>query len=144
MVIRTEYRGQRYSLGCSDPLPAGFEIRLGGLNFQATGNGYLMRLTNREELRARRQDGSAPVAAARAVTMPTPARTDAAGPLAPRRHRRSRQHDDSRLDGGALSLRTALSNRSARRRDGLHRQRQHQHDDAQGSPWPPRSGCQGP
>jgi hypothetical protein len=37
MVIRTEYRGTRYSMGSSDPLPAGFEIRFGGLNFQATG-----------------------------------------------------------------------------------------------------------
>jgi hypothetical protein len=37
MVIRTEYRGTRYSMGISDPLPAGFEIRFGGLNFQATG-----------------------------------------------------------------------------------------------------------
>jgi hypothetical protein len=52
MVIRTEYRGQRYSMGSSDPLPAGFKIWFGGLNFQATGNGYLMRLTNREELLA--------------------------------------------------------------------------------------------
>jgi hypothetical protein len=72
MVIRTEYRGTRYSMGSSDPLPAGFEIRFGGLNFQATGNDYLMRLTNREELRARRQAGSATVAAT-----PTPASTDA-------------------------------------------------------------------
>jgi hypothetical protein len=37
-VIRTEYRFQRYSMGSSDSLPAGFEIRLGRLNFQATGN----------------------------------------------------------------------------------------------------------
>jgi hypothetical protein len=80
MVIRTEYRGQRYSMGSSDPLPARFKIRFGGLNFQATGNGYLMRLTNREELRARRQAGSAPVAAARVAATPTPASTDAAGP----------------------------------------------------------------
>jgi hypothetical protein len=36
MVIRTEYRGQRYSMGSSDPLPARFEIRFGSLNFQAT------------------------------------------------------------------------------------------------------------
>jgi hypothetical protein len=64
MVIRTEYRGQRYSMGSSDPLPAGFEIRFGGLNFQATGNGYLMHLTNHEELRVRRQAGPVPVAAA--------------------------------------------------------------------------------
>jgi hypothetical protein len=39
-------------MGSSDPLRAGFEIWFGSLNFQATGNGYLMRLTNREELRA--------------------------------------------------------------------------------------------
>jgi hypothetical protein len=91
MVIHTEYRGQRYSMGSSDPLPAGFKIRFGGLNFQATGNGYLMRLTNREELPARRQAGSAPVAAARVATTPTPANTDAAGLLAPRRRRRSGQ-----------------------------------------------------
>jgi hypothetical protein len=71
MVIRTEYSGQRYSMGSSDPLPAGFEIRFGGLNFQATGDGYLMRLTNREELRARRQARSAPVAAARDITTPS-------------------------------------------------------------------------
>jgi hypothetical protein len=84
MVIRTEYRGTRYSMGSSDLLPAGFEIRFGGLNFQATGNGYLMRLTNHEELRARRQDGSAPVAAARVAATPAPASTDAAGPSASR------------------------------------------------------------
>jgi hypothetical protein len=91
MVIRTEYRGTRYSMGSSDPLPVGFEIRFGGLNFQATGNSYLMRLTNREELRARRQAGSAPVAAARVATTPTLASTDAAGPSASRRRRRSGQ-----------------------------------------------------
>jgi hypothetical protein len=50
MVIRTEYRGQRYSMGSLDPLPAGFEIRFGTLNFQATGNGYLMRIINRVDL----------------------------------------------------------------------------------------------
>jgi hypothetical protein len=91
MVIRTEYRGTRYSMGSSDPLPARFEIRFGGLNFQATGNDYLMRLTNLEELRARRQSGSAPVAAARAAATPTPASTDTAGPSASRRRRRSGQ-----------------------------------------------------
>jgi hypothetical protein len=47
MVIYTEYRSQRYSMGNSNPLPAGFEIRFGSLNFQATGNDYLMRITNR-------------------------------------------------------------------------------------------------
>jgi hypothetical protein len=91
MVIRTEYRGTRYCMGSSDPLPAGFEIRFGGLNFQATGNGYLMRLTNREELRARRQAGSAPVPVARTATTQAPAGTDAAGPSMPRRRRRSGQ-----------------------------------------------------
>jgi hypothetical protein len=91
MVIRTEYRGTRYCMGSSDPLPAGFEIRFGGLNFQATGNGYLMRLTNREELRARRQAGPAPVPAARTTTAQTSADTDAAGPSAPRRRRSSGQ-----------------------------------------------------
>jgi hypothetical protein len=50
-----------------------------------------MRLTNREELRARRQAGSAPVPAARTATSQTPTGTDAAGPSAPRRHRRSGQ-----------------------------------------------------
>jgi hypothetical protein len=29
MVIRTEYRGTRYSMGSSEPFPAGFEIRFG-------------------------------------------------------------------------------------------------------------------
>jgi hypothetical protein len=91
MVIRTEYRGQRYSMGSSDPLPGGFEIRFGGLNFQATGNGYLMHLTNREELRARRQAGSAPVATARVAATPTPTSMDAAGPSAPRRRCHSGQ-----------------------------------------------------
>jgi hypothetical protein len=92
MVIRTEYRGTRYSMGSSDPLPAGFEIRFGGLNFQATWNGYLMHLTNREELRARRQVGSAPAPAARAATTQTPAGMDAAGPSTSRRRRCSGQH----------------------------------------------------
>jgi hypothetical protein len=32
-------------MGSSDPLPAEFEIRFGSLNFQATGNGYLMSST---------------------------------------------------------------------------------------------------
>jgi hypothetical protein len=163
MVIHTEYRGQRYSMGSSDPLPARFEIRFGGLNFQTTGNGYLMRLTNREELRARRQAGSALVTAARAVATPAPASTDAVSPSPPlrpalasgavgvlarstcrRATRCARQHNYSRPSGGALGLWTALPHRSARRRNGLHRQHQHQHGDAQGSPWPPRSGCQGP
>jgi hypothetical protein len=75
----------------SDPLPAGFEIRFGSLNFQAMGNGYLMRITNRDELRARRQTGSAPVPIAPVAGTPTPAIMDAVGASAPRRCRRSGQ-----------------------------------------------------
>jgi hypothetical protein len=41
-------------MGSSDPLPAGFEIRFRSLNFQATGNVYLMGITNRDELLAQR------------------------------------------------------------------------------------------
>jgi hypothetical protein len=83
MVIRTKYRGQRYSMGSSDPLPAGFEIRFGSLNFQATGNDYLMHITNR--------DGPGPVPVAPAVDPPAPAQVDAAGPSAPQRRRHSGQ-----------------------------------------------------
>jgi hypothetical protein len=77
-------------MGSSDP-PARFEIRFGSLNFQATGNGYLMRLTNRDKLRVRRQAGSVPVPTAPVAATPTPASTDAAGPSAPRCRRRSGQ-----------------------------------------------------
>jgi hypothetical protein len=77
MVIRTEYRGQRYSMGSSDPLPAGFEIRFRRLNFQATGNGYLMRITNHDELRARRQTRADPVSVAPAAHAPVSAHVDA-------------------------------------------------------------------
>jgi hypothetical protein len=78
-------------MGSLDPLPAGFEIRFGSLNFQATGNGYLMRITNHDELRARRQTGPVPVPIAPVAATPMPASTDAAGPSAPRHRRRSRQ-----------------------------------------------------
>jgi hypothetical protein len=91
MVIRTEYRGQRYSMGCSDPLPAGFEILFGILNFQATGNGYLMCITNRDELRARRRTGPGPVPATPTADAPAPTRVDAVVPSAPRRRRGSGQ-----------------------------------------------------
>jgi hypothetical protein len=50
-----------------------------------------MRLTNRDELRARRQAGSAPVPAAPVAATPMPASTDAAGPSVPWRRRRSGQ-----------------------------------------------------
>jgi hypothetical protein len=78
-------------MGSSDPLPAGFKIRFGSLNFQAMGNGYLMRITNRDELRARRQTGPAPVPVTPVAATPTPVSTDVAGPSVPRCRRRSVQ-----------------------------------------------------
>jgi hypothetical protein len=85
MVICTEYRSQRYSMGSLDPLPAGFEIRFGSLNFQAMGNGYLMRITNHVELHPWRSTGPGPVPATPATDAPAPAQADAGGPSAPRR-----------------------------------------------------------
>jgi hypothetical protein len=92
MVIRTEYHGQRYSMGSSNPLPAGFEIWFGSLNFQATGNDYLMCITNRDELRTRRQNGPDPASVAPATHAPASAPADAADPSSPRRRRRFGQH----------------------------------------------------
>jgi hypothetical protein len=83
IVIRTEHRGQRYSMGSSDPLPAGFEIRFGSLNFQATGNGYLMCITNRDELHPWWSTGPGPVPVAPGADAPAPAQADAAGPSTP-------------------------------------------------------------
>src|SRR6185312_1690439 len=40
MVVRSN----PYPMGVSDPLPAGFVIWFGSLEFRATGNGYLMQL----------------------------------------------------------------------------------------------------
>jgi hypothetical protein len=91
MVIRTEYMGQRYSMGSSDPLPAGFEIRFGSLNFQATGNGYLMRVTNCAELHPWRSTGPGPVPVTPATDAPALVKADAAGPSAPQHRRRSGQ-----------------------------------------------------
>jgi hypothetical protein len=91
MVIRTEYRGQNTSMGSSDPLPAGFEIRFESLNFQATGNGYLMRITNRDELHPWRSTGPGPVPSTLGVDAPAPVQVDVAGASAPRRQRRSGQ-----------------------------------------------------
>jgi hypothetical protein len=92
MVIRTKYHGQRYSMGSSNPLPAGFEIWFGSLNFQATGNDYLMCITNRDELRARRQNGPDPASVAPATHALASAPADAADPSSPRRRRRFGQH----------------------------------------------------
>jgi hypothetical protein len=139
MVIRTEYRDQRYSMGSSDPLPAGFEIRFGSLNFQATGNSYLMRITNRNELQVRRQTGGDPASAAPAARDLASAQVDVVGPSALRRRRcsgqRSRQarterrrdhrRDGNRSDGGTHGFGATLPHRSARRHYGVRRLRQH-------------------
>jgi hypothetical protein len=108
MVIRTEYRGQRYSMGSSDPLPPGFEIRFGNLNFQATGNGYLMRTTNRDELRQRRSTRLGPVPVTPAADAPAPARADAAGPSAPQRRQRSGQRSQQARMERQRAARVAL------------------------------------
>jgi hypothetical protein len=61
------------------------------MNFQATGNNYLMRITNRDELRAWRQTGVDPASVAPATHAPASTHVDAAGPSAPQRRRRSGQ-----------------------------------------------------
>jgi hypothetical protein len=72
-----------------DPLPVGFEIWFGSLNFQATGNGYLMCITNRDELHPWRSTGSGPMPATPATDTPAPAQAAAAGTSTPRRIWRS-------------------------------------------------------
>jgi hypothetical protein len=76
-------------MGSSDPLPAGFEIRFGSLNFLATGNDYLMCITNRAELHQWRSTGPGPVPATPAADALACAQADVAGPSAPRRQQRS-------------------------------------------------------
>jgi hypothetical protein len=78
-------------MGSLDPLPARFEIRFGILKFQATGNDYLMRITNRAKLHPWRSNGPGPVIVTPAADAPAPAQVDAAGPSANRRRRRSGQ-----------------------------------------------------
>jgi hypothetical protein len=101
-------------MGSSDPLPAGFEIRFGSLNFQATGNGYLMCITHCEKLRARRQTVPALVPVAPAAGRSMPASTDVAAPSAPRHRQRSSQlsrqaQTERRQVARAASLRDALT-----------------------------------
>jgi hypothetical protein len=93
-------------MGSSDPLPAGFKIRLGSLNFQDTGNGYLMHITNRNELRARRQTGADRASVAPAAHAPASILVDVAGPLAPQRRRRSASARD-RHERSIDALRTS-------------------------------------
>jgi hypothetical protein len=70
-------------MGSSDPLPAGFEIRFRSLNFQATGNDYLMRITNRDELHPWWSTGPGPVPVTHGANAPAPAQADVAAPPAP-------------------------------------------------------------
>jgi hypothetical protein len=74
-------------MGNSDPLPAKFEIRSESLNFQAMGNDYVMRITNRDELHPWRLTGPGSVPVTPAADAPAPAQADVAGPSAPRRRR---------------------------------------------------------
>jgi hypothetical protein len=78
-------------MSSSDPLPAGFKIRFESLNFQATGNGYLMHITNCDELHPWRSTGPGPVPVTPTADAPAPAQADAAGPSSPRRQRHSGQ-----------------------------------------------------
>nr|CAB3465777.1 unnamed protein product [Digitaria exilis] len=43
-IPMADFDRRRFPMGSSDPFPAGYEIRFGSLHFQATGNGYLMRI----------------------------------------------------------------------------------------------------
>jgi hypothetical protein len=83
MVIRTEMTSQRYAMGSSDPFPARLEIQFGSLNFQATGNGYLMRLTNRDELHSWQSIGPGPVTTMLATDAPAPTQAAAASTSTP-------------------------------------------------------------
>jgi hypothetical protein len=78
-------------MGSSDPLPAGLEIRFGSLNFQATGNGYLMCITNRDEFHPCQSTGPGLIPATPATDTLAPAQADAAGASALRCRRRSGQ-----------------------------------------------------
>jgi hypothetical protein len=60
-------------MGSSDPFPAEFEIRFRSLNFHAMGNGYLMRITNRDELHPWRSTRPGPVPATPAADAPASA-----------------------------------------------------------------------
>jgi hypothetical protein len=91
MVIRTEITSQRYTMGSSDPFPPGIEIQFGSLNFQATRNDYLMRLTNRDELHPWRSTGPGSMPATTAKDAPAPAQTASASTSTSRHRRRSGQ-----------------------------------------------------
>jgi hypothetical protein len=78
-------------MGSLDPLPARFEIRFRSLNFQATGNDYLMSITNRDELHPWRSTGPGPIPATPTTDALAPDQAAAASASTPRRRRRSGQ-----------------------------------------------------
>jgi hypothetical protein len=104
MVICTKYRD---SIDSSDPLPAGFEIRFRILNFQAMGNDYLMRITNRDELHLWWSTGPGPIPAMSAADTPAPSQVDTAGTSAPRCRRRSGQRSRQARMERRRAVRTA-------------------------------------
>jgi hypothetical protein len=128
-------------MGSSDPLPAGFEIQFRSMNFQATGNSYLMH-TNRDELHPWRSIGPGPIPATPATNAPAPAQADtsaltvlwpvlvpgANGMTTGRVHcdtkRRARQLDGG-THRGACGCRAAVPLRDAQRSGGLRFTHQH-------------------
>jgi hypothetical protein len=79
-------------MGSSDPFPAEFEIWYGSLNFQVTGNDYLMCLTNCNELHPWQSIGLGLTPTTPATDTPAPAQAVVASTSMPRRRRRSSQH----------------------------------------------------
>jgi hypothetical protein len=82
------------------------------------GNGYLMRITNRDELRAQRLTGPDLVPVAPAANAPASASANAAGPPASRRHQRSGQRSqqartECRRAARVASQRNAITGETA-------------------------------
>jgi hypothetical protein len=101
-------------MGSSVPFPAGFEIRFGSLNFQATRNDYPMRLTNRDELHLWRSTGPDPMPATPATKALAPAQATAASTLTPRHRRRSGQRShQARMERHRAARVTARSDAPA-------------------------------
>jgi hypothetical protein len=115
-------------MGRSDPFPVRFEIRFGSLNFQATGNGYHMRITNRDELHPWWSTGIGPVPAMPAADAPASAQANNTGPSAPRR----RRHSSRRTRQARMERRRAA--RAAAQRDAP----------ASGTTATPARECEGP
>jgi hypothetical protein len=120
MVIRAEYKGQRYSMGSSDLLPAGFEIRFGSLNFQATWNDYLMRITNRDELHPWRLTGPGPVPCHAWCRRPGALPRGRRGPLSTMTPTKLRPVLSTGMDGTTSGCACRHATRRTRLRDGDH------------------------